>query len=269
MKIGIVSSWNEWLTLFKFLNKFDHEYFVYYDQINRPYWDNEFDYSVTCIKKWIEFLQSKWVDKIILPPVYELYFLQQEKFGDMILPLFKNYVLNFTFHNSLVGKIWLFWDYADIEVWQDLLYNLSKKHILTKNQTNIKKFNFPFKFWAKEVQMRKYFSRKLSFSNLMVNKIIKLDLRYFKDANIDSLVPLNYEYFNYQNTIFKFFNYKKQKFHKIDNLEKVFIDCSLPQSDLYSIEICFNWHVDFIKREKNILWLLQKWKSVDIIFNSI
>jgi len=78
--------------------------------------------------------------------------------------------------------------------------------------------------------MWKYFATKLSFSNLMVNRVIKFDLRYFKDANVDTIVPLNYEYFNYQNTIFKFFNFKKQRFHKFDKLEKIFREINLKES---------------------------------------
>jgi hypothetical protein len=127
-----------------------------------------------------------------------------------------------------------------VQVAQDLVYNLSKDYKLTENQSNIKKFYFPFKFWLKEVQMWKYFVRKLSFSSLMVNKVIKFDLRYFKDANVDSLIPLNYEYFNYQNTIFKFFNYKKQRFHKLENLEKVFDTFDLKKSNKYSVELYCN-----------------------------
>jgi hypothetical protein len=127
-----------------------------------------------------------------------------------------------------------------VQVAQDLVYNLSKDYKLTDNQSKIKKFHFPFKFWLKEVQMWKYFARKLSFSSLMVNKIIKFDLRYFKDANVDSLIPLNYEYFNYQNTIFKFFNYKKQKFHKFENLEIIFVGFEIKNSDKYSVELYYN-----------------------------
>jgi len=56
----------------------------------------------------------------------------------------------------------------------------------------------------------------------MINKIITTDLRYFKDANIDTLIPLDYSYFNFQKTITSFFNQKKQKFHKRDVLANIF-----------------------------------------------
>lgn len=269
MKIGIITSWNEVLTLFNFLHRFNHNYVVYYDQNNRPYGDKDFVFSVKYIEKWIDYLKNQWVEKIIVPPTYELHFLENKKYNNVVLPIFTNYLMDCVFTNSLVGKIWLLWDFADKQVAQDLVYNLSKNYKLSENQTKIKKFNFPFKFWVKEVQMWKYFANNLSFSNFMVNKIIKFDLRYFKDSNVDTIVPLNYEYFNYQNTIFKDFNYKKQRFHKIDKLEKIFLDFALLKSKEYSVSVYYNWHVEFLKREKKNLWNLQRWKSVEIDFIKI
>jgi hypothetical protein len=75
--------------------------------------------------------------------------------------------------------------------------------------------------------MWKYFATKLSFSNVMSNKIVKFDLRYFKDSNVDTVIGMNYEYFNYQRTIANFLNFKKQKFHKIDTLENIFKEFDL------------------------------------------
>lgn len=269
MKIGIITSGNEVLTLFKFLNKFDNQYVVYYDQVNRPYGDNTFEYSLDCVQKWIDFLKKTWVEKIIVPPIYELYFLDKNQNSDIIIPLFQTYVLDYVFQNSLVWKIGIFWDFADVQVAQGLVNNLSKQYSLNDNQSKIKKFHFPFKFWVKETQMWKYFSRKLSFSNILVNKIIKFDLRYFKDSNVDSLIPLNYEYFNYQKTICKFFNYKKQRFHKLEKLEEVFLSLVSNNSDVYSVDLYYNWHADFVKREKKLLWLLQRWKTVEVNFKSV
>lgn len=266
MKIGVISSWNESLSLFKFLNKVEHEYIVYYDQIHSPHGDNDFQNSISYVKKWIEILKSKWVEKIILSPIYELYFLQKKE--DLVLPLFQNYLFEFVFSNSLVGKIWFFGDFADLQEWQRILSEISSSYKLAENQSKIKKFHFPFKFWAKDVSMWKYFINKLSFSSLMVNKVIKNDLKYFKDANVDSLVPLNYAYFNYQNTIFRFFNYKKQRFHKLEKLEEVFKNFNLNQSK-YSISLIQNGHVEFLTREKKFLWLLQRWKNIDIVFEKL
>ncbi|HKL43653.1 MAG TPA: hypothetical protein VJ892_00040 [Candidatus Absconditabacterales bacterium] len=263
MKIGIVTSGNEVLTLFKFLNKFEHEYFVYYDQNNWPYGDKNFDVSLNYVEKGIKYLKDKGVDKVVISPVYELYFLNNKKYSDLILPLFSEYLHKFCFGQSLVGKIGLIGDFADIQVAQDLVSDLSKQYKLSENQSKIRKFNFPFKFWCKEVPMWKYFATKLSFSNLMVNRVIKFDLRYFKDANVDTIVPLNYEYFNYQNTIFKFFNFKKQRFHKFDKLEKIFREINLKESK-YGVNFYVNGHVEFLKREKKTLWNIQRGKSIEL-----
>lgn len=269
MKIGLVTSWNWNFALFKFLNKFEHDYHIYYDQNNWPYGDKDFEYSSMCVKKWIDYLLSKWVEKIILPPVYEMFFLQDKKYVDKILLLFKNYLLNFVFQNSLVWKIWFFGDFADIQMAQNFISKIWKEYKLSENQKNIKKFNFPFKFWWKEVQMRKYFYNKLSFSNFMLNKIIKFDLRYFKDANVDSLIPLNYGYFFYQKTISNFFNIKKQKFHKLDSLEKIFCDLDLKNTTKYSVNIYYNGKIDLVYREKKILRLLQRGKSIEIYYKKL
>lgn len=269
MKIGIITSGNENFTLFKFLNKFDHEYFVYYDQVNRPYGDKNFEYSKQKIIEWIDFLNSKWVEKIIVWPSYELDFLWNKKYTDKILPLFTTYLQNVCFPNSLVGKLWLAWDFADVQVWQNLVTELSKEYKLNDNQKNIKKFNFPFCFRAKEVPMWKYYLTTLSYSHFMANKSVKFDLRYFKDSNVDTIIPLNYEFFNYQRVITKYFNFKKQKFHKLENIENIFKDFELKESWDYSVTLLANWHTDFLTRDKKMMRFLQKGKQTEIQIQTI
>lgn len=264
MKIGIITSWNENLTLFKILNKFNHEYFIYYDQINWPYWDKNFEYSKQKIIDWIEFLKAKWIEKIIVWPTYELSLLEEKEYSDLILPLFTEYLKNYCFQKSLVGKMGLAWDFVDIQVWQELINSVSKSYKLNDNQKNIKKFNFPFCFWAKEVPMWKYYLTTLSYSHFMANKSVKFDLRYFKDCWIDTLIPLNYEYFNYQRVITKYFNYKKQRFHKLENIEKIFAWLNLKENKDYSITVFANWHTEFLTRDKKLIRFLQKGKQVEL-----
>ncbi|MEI8090957.1 MAG: hypothetical protein WCG98_01590 [bacterium] len=121
-----------------------------------------------------------------------------------------------------MGKIGVVGDYADIEVGQQFLKTLEKTYTLSETQKVIRKFHAPFDYRVKEVPLRKYFLTQLSFSDMMVNKVIKFDLRYFKDALVDTVIPFNYGYFNYQNTISKFFNFKKIRFHKLEKIEALF-----------------------------------------------
>ena len=101
---------------------------------------------------------------------------------------------------------------------------IAKIYSLTDKQNNTKNFQQPLSKRTKDISMRNFFSRFYSNREMMVNKIIKFDLRYFKDANVDTIIPLSYDYFNYQRTISSFFNPKKQKFNKRDILSTLFGD---------------------------------------------
>ena len=259
MKIGIVTSWNDNLTLFKFLNKYDNEYYIYYDFMSWPYWDRNFDDALKSIKKWIVYLKKLWVEKIIIPPIFELTIKDKN-----ILPLFESYLLEYVFKYSLVGKIWIVWDFLEESQIQNILKDFQKKYNLTDHQRNIKKFHFPFAYRFKSVPLRKYFLVNLSYSNFLVNKTVKFDLRYFKDSNVDSIIPMNYWYFNYENVVSRYFNFNKTRFHKLEKLEECFKKLISNIWEKYSVKVFFTWHAEFIKKEKRLLRLLQRWKSVEV-----
>lgn len=272
MKIALITSWNYNLTLFKFLNKYDNEYVIYYDNLYWPYGDKDFSFISNRVVEIIKFLKKSWVEKFILPPALELYFLSNPKLlwtlTANIFPLFQNYIHNYCFQYSLVGKIWAFWDFSDIQIIQDLIKNEAKNYKLTDHQKNIKKFHYPFNYWTKEVSLRKYYLTSLSYSDFMVNKVIKFDMRYFKDAMVDTVIPLNYWYFNYQNTLSKFFNFKKIRFHKLEKLEESFIKLSSEhKKSKYSIAIYHTWPIDFFTRQKKLVWLLARGKNINISYN--
>jgi hypothetical protein len=65
--------------------------------------------------------------------------------------------------------------------------------------------------------------RSLSPKELLVNKIVKFDLRYFKDANVDTIVPTDYMHFAMEKTIQRFFNQRRHKFHGLGSLEALFV----------------------------------------------
>lgn len=274
MKIWILTSWNDNLTLFKFLNKFDNEYIIYYDNLYWPYGDKDANFLRNRAVEIIKFLKKSWAEKIILPPSLELHFLQNYKLlgtnHSLILPLFQSYLHNYCFKYSLIGKIWTFWDFSDIQTIQDSLKKEAKNYTLTDNQKNITKFNYPFSYWTKEVSMRKYYLTTLSYSDFMVNKVIKFDMRYFKDAMVDTVIPLNYWYFSFQNTLAKFFNFKKIRFHKLEKLEESFIQLtSKLSSDKYSITMYHTWPIDFFTRQKKLQRLLARWKNIEIRYEKL
>ena len=268
MKIWIITSGSESLTLFRFLAKYDHEYVVYYDDLHWPYGDKSFDQSLSFVEAGIAYLTKQNVDAIIVSPVYELYIMQSSAFRMQkknILPLFTSYIKEYCFAHSLVGKIGVLGDFADIEKAQSLLQKLEKTYTPTTNQKSIKKFHMPFHYRAKEVPSRKYYLTDLSYSHILVNKILKFDLRYFKDAMADTLIPFNYWYFHYQSTITKFLNFKKIRFHTIEKLEHIFQWLAgETKKGSYAVTVAYTGHAEFLKREKRVIRLLQRGKHTEI-----
>lgn len=276
MKIWIITSGSENLTLFKFLSKYDHEYLIYYDDLLGPYWDKPASLVQAVIADGIALLEKKWVDAIILSPVRELAFRSHSK----VLPLFQRYLLEYCFAFSLVGKMGAIGDRSDIQVAQPLLESLAWTYVLSATQKKIKKFQTPFKRRLKETSLWKCFLPALSYSDPLVNRIIKFDLRYFKDAAIDTLIPLNYGYFNYQNTITKFLNFKKIRFHTLEKLENTFqvvTSDSWPRhtegrwvtSTNYSVKIFYTGQKDLLERQKKVMWMLERGKEVKVEWEKV
>ena len=156
-----------------------------------------------------------------------------------------------------------------MEIAQKLISNVEKKYVRTENQKAIKKFHTPFVYRTKEVPLWKYYLTSISYSNILVNKIIKFDLIYFKDAMVDTLIPLNYGYFHYQKTISKFLNFKKIKFHKLENIEEIFTSLKLKESKTYSVKIAYTGNYEFLRREKRLMRLLQRGKTIEIDFEKL
>lgn len=257
------------LTLFSFLSKYDHDYVIYYDFLHWPYGDQTFEQSLAYIDQWIAYLTHQGVDAIIVPPVYELFYLQSSSVSYPILPLFTTYLMTYCFPYSLVGKIWLIGDFADLSQAQQLLEKLTSTYIPTEHQHHTKKFMFPFAYRSKQTSLWKYYLHGLSYSHILVHRILKHDLRYFKDAAVDTLIPFNYGYFHYQLPITKFLNFKKIRFHKLQEVEQSFLLClssfsSTSSSNSYTVTIAYTGHPTFLQQDKRLLWLLQKGKNVPI-----
>lgn len=116
-------------------------------------------------------------------------------------------------------------DFADMEQAQPLLEQLAHTYSPTQHQYHTKNFLFPFAYRSKQTSLWKYYLHGLSYSHLLVHRILKHDLRYFKDAAVDTLLPFNYGYFHYQVPIVKFLNFKKIRFHTLDDVEQSFLSC--------------------------------------------
>ena len=92
---------------------------------------------------------------------------------------------------------------------------VSFQHLFNRQKISkiSKSLLFLSSFWSKDTRIFSHLLQKLARKSLLVNTVIKQDLRYFKDAAVDTLIPLNYSYFLAERTISKFLNFRKIRFH--------------------------------------------------------
>ena len=265
MKIGIISSWIDTLALFQFLTRYDNEYLVYCDQSNFPYWEKSLDFALNNIEKAGEFLIQKWAEEIIVDPVYELALKHSDKkLWFKVLPLFQEYLHNFAFRYSLVGKIWILSDFWSSSKVQNLLESEEKDYKPTEEQKSIKKFSYPFHYWVKSASSRTKNINDLWVHNPYLIRIMKNDLRYFKDAYVDTILPMHYHYFRMQRAIKSFFNFHKIRFHDFSVVEKCFSNLIEKSDWKYSVSVRINQTSEFLTRNKQLMWLMQRWKSIEL-----
>lgn len=271
MKIGIVSSWVDTLSLFQILTRYDHEYLVYCDQVGFPYWEKSLDFALDRIQQAGEFLKSKWAEVIILDPIYELAFKHSDKkLSFEILPLFQRYLHEYGFKHSLVGKIWILSDFWSFSYVQNLLENEEKIYNPTDNQKSIKKFSYPFHYRVKSASSWTFNINDLWVHNPYLIRTMKNDLRYFKDAYVDTILPMNYHYFRMQRAIKSFFNFHKIRFHDFSVVEECFVELlKEKKSENYSVSVRINQPSIFLTRNKQLMWLMQRWKWVNIDIEEI
>ena len=113
-------------------------------------------------------------------------------------------------------------DYLDIHLGQKLFKHLVSDFVFTEHQRSTKKFHFSWALRSKEVRIWNILLQSLSWSSPLLNTVIKNDLKYFKNAAVDTVIPMNYSYFWAQKTIQHLLNFKKIRFHGIDALEAIF-----------------------------------------------
>ncbi len=263
MKIGLI--WAiDILPLFRVLNQFDHEYIIFWDQNWWPYWDKDIDFVVERVTNAIFSLKDKGVEKIILNPTLEIYFRYILK-NDNILDFSEKYFL-YCLDKSLVWKLWFAGDLLDKLYFQDLFKKfILPNYKLNDNQNNIKKFNRNFPLWLKHTPMRKYYLVQFGFRDRMVRKTIKIDLKYFKDADVDSFMILNWWYLAFDKFFRNYLKYKRIRYHGINVLIEIFKNYKFVESK-YQVNIISNGPKDFLLNQKKFLYLLQRWKQININF---
>ena len=224
MKIGIISSGNDTLTLFQFLTKYNHQYIIYHDQKHFPFEEKSLETIQNYLEKGIHTLIEQGVETMIIDPIYELLLKEKNLYQDHIMPLYQRYLQNEVFPHSLVGKIGILTDFGSRNKAQNLIAEQAETYTLTSAQKNIKSFHFPFCYRVKVASARTYAIANLGVHNPYIIKTLKNDLRYFKDARVDTILPLHYRYFQMQRTIKATLNYHRIRFFDLSFIENTFCE---------------------------------------------
>lgn len=268
--IGIITSWTENFNLIKLCQQAQIDFCIIADTEARPYQDKTQEFLIQRTALLVKKSKELWCTHILLSPVKELSWQYNniDTYGQIIIPLFLSY-FNYCLSESLVGKIGFVWWYIDISQIESFFTMMIKSYQPTDKQKTTKKFHLSK--WTKDTSMREYFSRLYSSRNLLINKTIKEDLRYFKDASIDTLIPLNYSYFSYQRTITSYLNQKKYKFHKRDKLQEIFSTIVSPHITTLSPSITTVYHTWSLHLINDKKWesLLSQWGRQAIDYKNI
>jgi hypothetical protein len=105
---------------------------------------------------------------------------------------------------------------------QTIMRELCSGYTLQANQLNTKSFHKNFPLWSKPVPMWNFFLTTFGKRDRMVRKTIKYDLGYFKDAGVDTLVPMHWGILFYETIIAKRTNRKKIRFHGKESVKRSF-----------------------------------------------
>ena len=270
MKIGIISSWVDTLALFKFLARYNYQYLVYVDQEGFSYWEKSLELVLNHIEEAGEFLIKKWADVIIVDPIYELALkYSDKKLWFKVLPLFQQYLHEYAFKYSLVGKIWILSDFWSFSKVQELVEREEKNYNPTDEQKLVRKFSYPFHYRVKSASSWAYNVNDLWVHNPYLIRTMKNDLRYFKDAYVDTILLMHYHYFHMQRAIKSFFNFHKIRFHDVSVVEKCFNDVIEKSDWKYGVTVWINQPSIFLTRNKQLMRLMQRWKSVKVDIEEI
>lgn len=254
-KICIISSWTENINIVKLCQSMSIECTLIIDSLFWPYQDKDHEFIKERCKSIIKRMSDEWITKFIVSPAIELELLEEKP--DVIIPLFSYYIRQ-AFNNSLTWKIGFMWWYSEITTMENIWEKIKKNYKPNENQKKIKKFKLSK--WLKDTTIRWYLNRILSPRNMMINKIIKNDLKYFKDANIDTIIPLDYSYFNYKKTITSFFNQKKQKFNDLEKTKELLKEFSKVNENTELKEIVYyTWPLHIIWQDKKRESILSQW----------
>lgn len=273
MKIWIIWSSIIDLSLCSILCLLDCQFQIVLDSRFGPRWVLSWEDSLQRLELALGVLED--CDIVIVPPIYELHSefnIQNPKFR--IMPLFQTYLQNYTLPNSLVGKIGLV-GYENHQVmFTNYRDQIIKKYIPNPKQSENKHFQQRFPLYPIKTNHRSIcFDLQKSW---FINKLIKMDLKKLKDYAIDSLLPLERWYVQFEK-VFKHAFHRKIKFYGKSMVQQIItwlihkwwiIWNKQISVDSYTVKVLYAGD-NIIESNKNLMSILTRWNTKNVVFQKL
>lgn len=258
MQTCIITSWSD-LYLLKWIQSGDRSILI--DPLLDQYKLYHPQYACDTIHYYIRYLKSQWINQIIVSPWFE-YMIQWDNWSfDQVVPLFHHYLTDYILKYTLVGKLWFRWDQADIQMINQRIVSLRADFHPTDRQNQISKFHHDIPIWTVFAWLQKDLIMWWYDKSWILNNILKYDLYHLKDADVDTLIPLQYCYRQLTKQIRHYFNTRKRRFHGLDILQSImskFYDMDLP----YHVHLYHTVWLDHISYRSSYRRMIAKWWNI-------
>lgn len=269
MRVWIVWSWYEVAFLASLLpSHIDVDCFI--DRAWWPWTSKPVDEVMKRIQQGITHLIASWAEYIIVPP-YAEHFIATT--SDRILPVYVSYMHRIVFPASRVGKLWLLGVYGR-QIWKkmkEVISHLAHTYKPTDYQRSTQCFDATFPFWCKDFshwQVHLLYAKKRS---RIMRNLIKDDLRYFKDCDVDTLVPLDW-WLLYWEKMIRHRCGPRMRLHWLWTVRQVIIDLLGESTDEGNPSICrlrVTAYPEDILENKSWRQLFDRWGKRVVEINTI
>ena len=217
---GMISAWGD-LTLMQVLTHGQRH--IMCDPLLDTYKISAPEHVWAALRSYINILLEQGVTHILVWPRYEYMIMQDSQYAPYVVPLFECYMKEFVLAYTLVGKLGFRGDRADIEMIEKMIWSLRKNFVASARQQSLSKFHHHLPLWTLETDLQRQLIWAWYKRHRVLNNVIKYDLHHFKDADVDTLVPLDYVYWQTEKILKHYFNTRKRRFHGLSALQQLLL----------------------------------------------
>lgn len=264
MRVGIVGAGYETIALLSVLPLQGLEVVLFLDRQQRPRGVKPSEVVRDRVTRGAGYLMEQWIDFLLVPPAYEARMCQQ--YPQQVLPLFSHYMHDRVCSQSRVGKLGVLTTRSDMSSAEEAVQSLTAGYTLSDRQQRHKWFVAGFQVRCKDVT---HWQFQLPFAgrrDRMVRNLIKTDLRYFKDAAVDTLIPFDRSILYREKQIVHRM-WSKKKFHGRTAVESIvhhLLSSASRGHTSSSLQIYTTSPLGYIMASRPRKWLLSQWANREV-----